>query len=96
MGYKDFLSYSLITTTFYSHSINENIKQRLLNLRFNIKENMLCNFLSYFFKTERKESKTTQTSFLIFEINKVNSITTHESSSIKLSKKAKNFIFLKG
>jgi hypothetical protein len=46
-------------------------------------------FLSYFIKQEKKNSKILQASFLMFEISKVDSKATIESSSIKFFKVAK-------
>lgn len=50
------------------------------------------NFFSYFFKNERKKSKTTQTSFLMLEANKINSMATPKSTSIDLLKEGANEI----
>jgi hypothetical protein len=47
----------------------------------------VISFLIYFFKNERKKSKTTRTSFLMLEANKINSIATPKSPSINLLKK---------
>jgi hypothetical protein len=60
---------------------------RLLNLRFNIKDNMLCVlFSSHIFENERKPSKTPHTSLLMLDANNHNSWATIESSSIKSNK----------
>ncbi len=59
----------------------------LLNLGSNIKDNMLCVlFPSYFFKNERKPSKTPHISLLMLDANNDNSRATIESSSIKSCK----------
>jgi hypothetical protein len=49
-------------------------------------------FFIYIFKNERKKSKTTQTSFLMLEVNKINSIATPKSPSINLLKEGANEI----
>lgn len=49
-------------------------------------------FLIFFFQNERKKSKTTQTSFLMLEANKINSIATPKSPSIYLLKEGANEI----
>jgi len=84
MGYKDLISYSSTIATPCSLPINEDTRLRLLNLGCNIKENILWAFFSsIFFKKERKDSNTTQTSFLMLDAKKVNSSTIIDSSSIK-------------
>jgi hypothetical protein len=64
------------------------IRQRLLNLTSNIKDNMLWAFFSsYLLWRERKKSKTSQTSLLMLETKfKDNSKAIPKSSSIKLTK----------
>jgi hypothetical protein len=77
MGYKDLLSHFSLPT-------NEDTRQRLLDLGSNIKENILWAFFSpIVFKKKRKDSNTTQTSFLILNAKEINSTTTIDSSSIK-------------
>jgi len=68
-----------------SKPITNETNLRLLNLKFNIK-NMLCAlFFSYFFKNERKPSKTLDIYFLKLNAsNDNNKVTT--KSSIKSSK----------
>jgi hypothetical protein len=44
-------------------------------------------FLKYVFKNEMKKSKTTQAFFLMLEANKINSIATPKSPSIKRRRK---------
>jgi hypothetical protein len=65
--------------------MNENIKHKFLNLRSNIKDNMLWAFFFSDFIQEKK-SKTSQTYFLILKAKRLNSKVTMDSSSIKLSK----------
>jgi hypothetical protein len=90
MGYEDFLSYFSIIATFYSFPMNEDTRQRILNLGSNIKENILwALFFKFFFKKERKDFSTTQTPFLMLEAKKVNSSTIIDSSSIKFNKDGK-------
>jgi hypothetical protein len=67
-----------------SQPIKEDIKQRLLNLGSNIKDNILWVFFSYFLKNEKKESNTIQTFFLMLEAKQINSKATIESSSIRV------------
>ncbi len=58
---------------------------KVLNLGSNIREIMLCVFFfSYFFRNERKKINSPQTSFLMLEANKVNSLTRSYSFFIKL------------
>lgn len=46
-------------------------------------------FSSYFFRNEKKEYSTPQTSFLMLEANKANALARLDSSSIKFSKEGK-------
>jgi hypothetical protein len=56
---------------------------KLLNLGYNIRDNMLCVlFPSYFLKNERKPSKMPHTSLLMLDANNHNSWATIESSLI--------------
>jgi hypothetical protein len=64
--------------------IKDKTDLKLLNLRSNIKENMLCAlFPSYFLKNERKPSKAPHTSLLMLNESNDNSWATTKSSSIK-------------
>jgi len=84
MGYKDLLSYSSTMVTPCSLPINEDTRLKFLNLGFNIKENILRALFSLsFFKKERKDFNTTQTSIPMLDAKEVNSSTTIDSSSIK-------------
>jgi hypothetical protein len=84
MGYKDLLSYSSIIVTPCSLPINENTKQTFLNLESNIKGKNIMGF-SFLqnFSRKKKDSNTTQTSFLMLDAKEVNSSTTIDSFSIK-------------
>jgi hypothetical protein len=66
----------------YSRLINEDTKWKLLNLGFNIKENILWSFSLHIFLL--KKFNTPQTLFLMLEVKQANSIVKFESSSIKL------------
>ncbi len=71
---KDFLSYSWTIVLLCPRPINEDTRWRVLNLRSNIKGSILWAFLSsYFFKNERKKSKTWTTSFFMLEAKHDNS-----------------------
>ncbi len=61
-------------------------KLRLLNLGSNIRDRLCVLFFSYFFKNERKPSKTPHTFLLVLEVSNDNSKVPIESSSIKSSK----------
>jgi hypothetical protein len=54
----DFVSYSLTMAFPCSLPISEDIKQKLVNLLFNIKQYYELLFSSYFLKKEEQESKT--------------------------------------
>jgi hypothetical protein len=84
MGYKDLLSYSSTIVTPCSLPINENTKQTFLNLESNIKGKNIMGF-SFLqnFSRKKKDSNTTQTSFLMLDAKEVNSSTTIDSFSIK-------------
>jgi hypothetical protein len=70
--------------------MNEDTRQKLLNLGSNIKESTLwALFFSKFLKKERKDSSTTQTSFLMLEAKEVDSSTIIDSPSIKFYKDGK-------
>ncbi len=90
MRYKDLLSYSSTIETPCSLPINEDTKQKLLNLRSNIKESILwVFFFSNFLNKERKNSNTTQISFLMLDAKEINTSTIIDSSSIKFCKKGR-------
>jgi len=60
--------------TTYSRPIKNETNLKLLNLGFNIKDNMLCVlFPSYFLKNERKPSKMPHTSLLMLDVSNDNS-----------------------
>jgi hypothetical protein len=66
MGYNTFLSYSSTIDIHCSLPTYEETRQRFLNLRSNINDNMICaSFFSYVLKNERKESETPNTSDLM-------------------------------
>ncbi len=68
---------------------------KFLNLGSKIKKTMLCVFFSsYVLRNERKESSTTQTSFLMLQAKRANSSARLGLSSIKLSKEAKGALSL--
>jgi hypothetical protein len=70
-----------------SQPIKDETNLRLLNLRLNIRENMLCVlFFSYFLKNERKPSKTPHTSLLMLDASNENSRVITKSSLFKSSK----------
>jgi hypothetical protein len=82
----DRLSYSSTMETPCSRPITNEINLRLLNLKSNI-TNMLCAlFFSYFFKNERKPSKTLDTYLLKLNASNDNYKAKTKSSSIKSSK----------
>jgi hypothetical protein len=57
-----------------SRPIRDETNLILLNLGFNIKDNMLCAlFLSYFLKNERKPFKMPHTSLLMLDVSNDNS-----------------------
>ncbi len=90
MGYKGFLSYSSTIATLCFLPMNEDTRRRLFNLGSKIFKNMLwVSFSSNFLKKERKNSSTTQTSFLRLDAKEVNSSTIIGSTSIRLCKDAK-------
>ncbi len=65
--------------------MKKDIKLRFLNLRSNIKINILCDFFSSnFFKKENKLSRSPQTSFLMLEAKQINSSATTKSSSVMI------------
>ncbi len=69
---KDFVSYFSMMAFLCSRPISENTRQRVLNLGSNIKKNIYWTFFfSYFFKKERKQSKTPTTSFLCWKPNMI-------------------------
>jgi len=77
----------------YSQSMKEDTKWRLLNLGFNIKDNILCVFFSYISIKERKESKSLHIFFLMLQAKVINSIATLESSFIKVLNEGSPFNF---
>jgi hypothetical protein len=79
----EFVSYSLTMAFACSLPITEDIKQKLVNLLFNIKQYYELFFFSYFLKKEKQESKTS--TFLRLETKHTNSKTTFVFSSIKSS-----------
>ncbi len=71
---KDFFSYSSTIVLPCSRPIIEDTRWRVLNLGSNIKGSILWAFLSsYYFKKERKKSKTWTTSFFMLEAKHDNS-----------------------
>jgi hypothetical protein len=86
MGYNTFLSYSTTNIPCYLPK-SEETRQKLLNIRSSIKDNMLYVFFSsYVLKNERKEFKTPNTFNLMLEAKVVNFNETLMSSSMKDSK----------
>jgi hypothetical protein len=83
MGYKDLLSQFSTIPTACSLPINENTRQRLLNLDLTSKKTYYgLSFLQFF--QERKEKFQHNTNFLSnVKCKEVNSTTTIDSSSIK-------------
>jgi hypothetical protein len=87
MGYNTLLSYYSIIDILCSLPTYEEIRQRFLNLRSNIKDNMLCAFFSsYVLKNERKKYKTPNTFDLMLEARVVNFIENSILSSMRDSK----------
>jgi hypothetical protein len=87
MGYNTLLSYCSTIDISYFLPTYEETKKRLLNLRSNIKYNMLYVFFSsYVIKNERKESKTPNTFGLMLEASVVNFLKSPMSSSTRDSK----------
>ncbi len=87
MGYNTLLSYCFTIDISYFLPTYEETKKRLLNLRSNIKYNMLYVFFSsYVVKNERKESKTSNTFGLMLEASIVNFFKSPMSSSTRDSK----------
>jgi len=87
MGYNILLSYCSTIDISYFLPTYEETKERLLNLRSNIKYNMLYVFFSsYVVKNERKESKTSTTFGLMLEAKVVNSKENPTSSFMRDSK----------
>jgi len=80
------VSTSTIATS-WSQPMKRDTKWKSLNLGFNIRANILGVFLSsYFFKKERKLSKTLQTTFLMLEVKQINSSAKAKSSFIRVSR----------
>ncbi len=72
IGYKVLLSYSSIILTPSSYPTKEDIRRMLLNLRFNIKDNMLwILFFQFFFKEKKKIQNTTNFSFWCWKHTKI-------------------------
>jgi hypothetical protein len=76
--------------TLSSLTINEDTRQKLLNLGCNIKENILrAIFSSSFFKKEKKNFNTTQTSILMLDAKEANSSTTIDFTSNEFCKESR-------
>jgi hypothetical protein len=69
-------------------------KRKVLNLRSNIKENILWDFFLHISLRRKENNSTPTTSFLMLETKHENSKATFASSSSKLSKIAKSISFL--